>query len=140
MTLAANTADFERIGFRPRVLRDVATRDLSTDFLGGHHALPLMLGPVGSLGLFRAGAETAAFRAAAAGPRRRQRRRAPSWERRPPFSSDHPRTAAGPWPILDRIAAMGSAACSSPSIPPSRERDIRNGLRQLSRPDLRMLA
>lgn len=65
-TLAANVADFGRYRLRPQVLRDVAVRRLDADFLGGRHALPLMLCPVGSLGLFRAGAEAVSFRAACA--------------------------------------------------------------------------
>lgn len=152
VTLAANTADFERIGFRPRVLRDVATRDLSTDFLGGHHALPLMLGPVGSLGLFRAGAETAAFRAAAAAgvpaclssfAVTRPETLAPVLGEASAFQlyvlKDRGRTEA----ILDRIAASGFGSLFvtvDTAVSGIRERDIRNGLRQLSRPDLRMLA
>ena len=152
VTLAANSADFERIGFRPRVLRDVATRDLSTDFLGGHHALPLMLGPVGSLGLFRAGAETAAFRAAAAAgvpaclssfAVTRPETLAPVLGEASAFQlyvlKDRGRTEA----ILDRIAASGFGSLFvtvDTAVSGIRERDIRNGLRQLSRPDLRMLA
>ncbi len=64
-TLAANVADFGRYRLRPQVLRDVAVRRLDADFLGGRHALPLMLGPVVlGLSLFgshlRAGADGAA--------------------------------------------------------------------------------
>ncbi|WP_280821755.1 alpha-hydroxy-acid oxidizing protein [Pseudaminobacter soli (ex Li et al. 2025)] len=65
-TLSANLADFDNFQLLPQVLRDVSFRQLQSDFLGGRHALPIMLGPVGSLGLFRAGGEAASFRAAKA--------------------------------------------------------------------------
>ena len=152
VTLAANTADFDRIALRPRVLRDVSARDLSADFLGAHHALPLMLGPVGSLGLFRAGAETAAFRAAAkAGVPAclssfavtRPEALMPVLGNCAAFQlyvlKDRGRTAA----ILDRVAAAGFGSLLvtvDTAVSGIRERDIRNGLRQLSRPDARMLA
>ena len=151
-TLAANTADFERILFRPRVLCDVADRDLSADFLGARHALPLMLGPVGSLGLFRAGAETASFRAAAAAgipaclssfAVTRPEELAPCLGEAAAFQlyvlRDRSRTEAS----LDRIAACGFRTLfvtADTAVSGIRERDIRNGLRQMSRPDLRMLA
>lgn len=152
VTLAANTADFDRIALRPRVLRDVSARDLSADFLGARHALPLMLGPVGSLGLFRAGAEAASFRAAAAAgiPACLS-----SFALTPPEAlvpvlgdgaafqlyvlKDRGRTAA----ILDRAAAAGYGSLFvtvDTAVSGTRERDIRNGLRRLSRPGPRMLA
>ncbi|MFT3852933.1 MAG: alpha-hydroxy acid oxidase [Ilumatobacteraceae bacterium] len=46
-TLAANSADFGRIGFRPRVLRDVGTVDPSTTILGTPAPLPLVFAPTG---------------------------------------------------------------------------------------------
>ncbi len=150
-TLAANTADFGRIRLRPRVLRDVATRDLSADFLGARHALPLMLGPVGSLGLFRAGAETASFRAAAAAgiPACLSSFAVTRPESLAPFLGpadafqlyvlkDRDRTEA----ILDRVAAAGFGCLFvtvDTAVSGVRERDVRSGLRHLSRPDLRML-
>ena len=151
-TLAENTADFARLRLRPRVLRDVGARDLSAVFLGGRHALPLMLGPVGSLGLFRAGAEPAAFRAAAAAgipaclssfALARPETVAPVLGPAAAFQlyvlKDRGRTAA----ILDRVAAAGFGTLFvtvDTAVSGIRERDIRNGLRQVSRPGLRMLA
>ena len=48
-TLERNRLAFESLAFRPRVLRDVATVDLSTEFLGHKLRLPLILAPIGSL-------------------------------------------------------------------------------------------
>jgi isopentenyl diphosphate isomerase/L-lactate dehydrogenase-like FMN-dependent dehydrogenase len=48
-TLERNRLAIESIAFRPRVLRDVATIDLSTRFLGHTLRLPIILAPIGSL-------------------------------------------------------------------------------------------
>jgi L-lactate dehydrogenase (cytochrome) len=47
ITLRANTASFQRIGFKPRVLKDVGTVDPSTSLLGEQLAFPLVLAPTG---------------------------------------------------------------------------------------------
>jgi len=150
-TMAANLADLARIRLAPRVLRDVATRSLAASFLGARHAMPVMLGPVGSLGLFRAGGEAAAFRAA---------RQAgipaclssfavtrpedlPGGRGGDAFQlyvlKDRGRTEA----ILERVAAAGFGSLFvtvDTAVSGIRERDLRNGLRRLARPDLRILA
>jgi isopentenyl diphosphate isomerase/L-lactate dehydrogenase-like FMN-dependent dehydrogenase len=64
-TLARNRSDFDRWALRQKVLTGAAGQDLSTQFLGRQSALPLMLGPVGFLGLFHGRGEIAAARAAA---------------------------------------------------------------------------
>src|SRR5262249_18415301 len=46
-TLAANSNGFARIGFRPRVLRDVSDIDPSTTLLGHRLPIPLVLSPTG---------------------------------------------------------------------------------------------
>lgn len=48
-TLERNRLALEEIAFRPRVLRDVSTVDLSTTFLGHKLRLPIILAPIGSL-------------------------------------------------------------------------------------------
>ncbi len=48
-TLERNRLALEQIAFRPRVLRDVGTVDLSTRFLGHTLKLPIILAPIGSL-------------------------------------------------------------------------------------------
>jgi (S)-mandelate dehydrogenase len=51
VTLHANRESFERLRFRPRTLVDVSQRNLRTTILGGPSALPVIVGPVGLLGL-----------------------------------------------------------------------------------------
>lgn len=150
-TMEANIADLARLPLAPRALRDVSARRLEARFLGGCHALPVMLGPVGSLGLFRAGAEAAAFHVA-------QRIGIPAClsafavtppERLPGPSvanafqlymlKDRGRTEA----IVERVAAAGLGTLFvtvDTAVSGIRERDLRNGLRRITRPDLRILA
>ena len=67
VTLRANTADLERIRFRPRGLRDVARRSLATTILGQSASMPAVLAPVGLGGVVHGGAgEVHAARAARA--------------------------------------------------------------------------
>lgn len=63
-TLRANVDAFGRWSLQPRALAALPARDLGADFLGGRHALPLMLGPVGFAGMMRRNGEIAAARAA----------------------------------------------------------------------------
>jgi 4-hydroxymandelate oxidase len=64
--IAENCAAFRRIKLRPRVLVDVATRDLSTEVLGQHITLPVLLGPTALQRMAHPDAELATARAAAA--------------------------------------------------------------------------
>ena len=63
-TLRNNVDDLRRLALRQRVLRDVATIDLSTNILGHDLPLPVMLGPIGIGGMFRRRGEIQAARAA----------------------------------------------------------------------------
>jgi hypothetical protein len=65
-TVAENCAAFRRIKLRPRVLVDVATRDLSIEVLGQRISLPVLLGPTALQRLAHADAELACVRAVAA--------------------------------------------------------------------------
>jgi L-lactate dehydrogenase (cytochrome) len=65
-TLRANHADLQEIKFRQRVLVDVSRRDLSTRILGEPAAMPLILAPVGLLGMQHGDGEIHACRAAQA--------------------------------------------------------------------------
>jgi L-lactate dehydrogenase (cytochrome) len=65
-TLRANRADLEAIKFRQRVLVDVSRRDLSTTILGEPASMPLILAPVGLLGMQHGDGEIIACRAAQA--------------------------------------------------------------------------
>src|ERR1700752_310808 len=65
-TLRANSEDLQQIKFRQRVLVDVSKRDLSTTILGEPASMPLILAPVGLLGMQRGDGEIHACRAAQA--------------------------------------------------------------------------
>jgi L-lactate dehydrogenase (cytochrome) len=65
-TLHANHDDLQQIQFRQRILVDVSRRDLSTTILGEPAALPLILAPVGLLGMQHGDGEIHACRAAQA--------------------------------------------------------------------------
>ncbi len=65
-TLRANRADLEAIKFRQRILVDVSKRDLSTTILGEPASMPLILAPVGLLGMQHGDGEIIACRAAQA--------------------------------------------------------------------------
>ena len=65
-TLRANHADLQEIKFRQRILVDVSKRDLKTTILGEPAAMPLILAPVGLLGMQHGDGEIHACRAAQA--------------------------------------------------------------------------
>lgn len=64
-TLRANSAAFARVGFRPRVLRDVSSVDPSTTLLGRPVPIPLVLAPTGFGRIADPQGELAVARAAA---------------------------------------------------------------------------
>ena len=63
-TLRANRADLEAIKLRQRVLVDVSERDLTTTVLGRKIAAPIILAPIGLLGMQYGDGEILAARAA----------------------------------------------------------------------------
>jgi L-lactate dehydrogenase (cytochrome) len=65
-TLRANREDLQQIKFRQRILLDVSKRDLKTTILGEPAAMPLILAPVGLLGMQHGDGEIHACRAAQA--------------------------------------------------------------------------
>jgi L-lactate dehydrogenase (cytochrome) len=65
-TLRANHDDLQQIKFRQRILVDVSKRDLATNILGEPASLPLILAPVGLLGMQHGDGEIHACRAAQA--------------------------------------------------------------------------
>src|SRR5918912_499321 len=65
-TLRANSEDLQQIKFRQRILVDVSKRELSTTILGEPAAMPLILAPVGLLGMQHGDGEIHACRAAQA--------------------------------------------------------------------------
>jgi L-lactate dehydrogenase (cytochrome) len=65
-TLRANREDLQQIKLRQRILVDVSKRDMKTTILGETSALPLILAPVGLLGMQHGDGEIYACRAAQA--------------------------------------------------------------------------
>ena len=65
-TLRANRDDLQQIKLRQRILVDVSKRDLSTTILGETASMPLILAPVGLLGMQHGDGEIHACRAAQA--------------------------------------------------------------------------
>ena len=66
-TMLRNRMALDSVAFRPRVLRDVSSIDVSGRFLGRRIGLPVMLAPVGGLENFDPEGGAPAARAAAAG-------------------------------------------------------------------------
>ncbi len=64
-TLRRNVESFERIEFRPNVLRDVSQIDLSTSLFGSKISMPLILAPTGYTRLTHSQGELSVARAAA---------------------------------------------------------------------------
>ena len=64
-TMRRNRLAFDKLAFRPRVLRDVSSVDTSTTFLGHKLRIPALLAPVGSLQVFHPEAGAASTKAAA---------------------------------------------------------------------------
>lgn len=64
-TLRRNRAAFDRLAFRPRVLRDVHEIDVSTDVFGTTMRIPVLLAPIGNLEVFHEDGPDEITRAAA---------------------------------------------------------------------------
>ena len=65
-SLRASVGAFDRLTFRPRILRDVSTVSTATEVLGRRIAMPLVLGPTGFTRMMHREGESAVARAAAA--------------------------------------------------------------------------
>jgi L-lactate dehydrogenase (cytochrome) len=65
VALRRNREAFDRLEFRPRVLRDASRTEIATSILGVPSAAPIALAPTGLTGLVHPGAEPAVARAAA---------------------------------------------------------------------------
>ena len=63
-TLRRNRLAFDRVAFRPRVLRDVSSIDTSTEFMGSKLRIPVLLAPLGSLQVFDPGGGATVAKAA----------------------------------------------------------------------------
>ncbi len=118
-TMRANLEAFRRYRLVPRFLRDVSRRDLGVDLLGTRLPSPILLAPIGVLGIVHKDAELAAARAAAAMgvpmilSTASSVRRWNGWPRRwatPRDGSSSTGPGATSWP---------PASCSGPSAPAS---------------------
>lgn len=149
VTMAANESEFSRYRLRQHVLRDVSKRDLSVEFLGRRHALPLMLGPVGFLGMFARKGEVQAARAAGSAgipscvsafsicPVDEVARAAPDTRVYSQLYVLRNRDITEA--MIARAEATGAEALFltvDTAANPLRERDARNGFRNLTRPTL----
>ncbi len=65
LTLHENESDLARLRLRQRVLQDVSSCELATDVLDRRIGMPLMIAPMGLLGLFHPHGDLALARAAA---------------------------------------------------------------------------
>ncbi len=65
-TMRANREAFDRVRILPRMLRDVADRDLSVELLGRRLPAPVLLAPIGVHGIAHPDGEEATARASAA--------------------------------------------------------------------------
>jgi L-lactate dehydrogenase (cytochrome) len=63
-TLRANTEDLQRVALRQRVLKGSEQLDLSTEWFGVKHALPVALAPIGLAGMYARRGEVQAARVA----------------------------------------------------------------------------
>jgi isopentenyl diphosphate isomerase/L-lactate dehydrogenase-like FMN-dependent dehydrogenase len=148
LTLCANEADFARWRLRQHVLRDVSARDLTAEFLGLPHALPIMLGPVGFLGMLSRKGEVAAARAAGAAgipscvsafsicPVDEVAQSAEAVIYAQIYML---RDRALTEVMIARAEAAGASALfltADTAVTPLRERDGRNGFRNLTRPTI----
>jgi len=66
VTLADNSSAFQRVRLSPKVLRDVARVNLSTELFGQAIAMPMAIGPTGAVGFGWRGGDIDLARAAAA--------------------------------------------------------------------------
>jgi (S)-mandelate dehydrogenase len=151
VTLRANRAAFGRVGFLPHTLEDVSVRSQGVELFGHRVKSPLVVAPMGLLGLLHPRAEIALARAAAsagvpfilatgantsierladeAGSCRR-------WFQLYPFRDETINRS-----LLGRAEAAGYEALvvtTDTQIAPNRERDRRNGFSLDWKPGLRL--
>lgn len=151
VTLAANRTAFARFRFLPQTLADVSVRSQSVELFGSTIRSPLVVGPMGLLGLLHPDAEVALARAAAAagvpfilatGANTSIERLAEAaestrrWFQLYPFRNDAINQS-----LLGRAARAGYEAVvvtTDTQTAPNRDRDRRNGFSLPLRPSLRL--
>jgi len=151
VTLSTNREIFRNIGFVPRTLADVSDRNQEVDLFGVRSRSPVIVAPMGLLGLLRPDAEIMLARAAAAsgvpivlatGSSASIERVAEAasaarrWFQLYPFRDEAINRS-----LLARAAREGYEALvvtTDTQIAPNRDRDRRNGFSLTSRPSLRL--
>lgn len=138
VTLSENRTAFRRIGLRPRVLRDVSGRDLTTRLFGQDYALPFAIAPMGfsALAAFdgdvvlakgaRAAGSFAICSAASLTPLERVASDGGSRWFQSYIPGDHDRIAA----LLDRVTQAGFdtlVVTADVPVAGNRENNARNG-------------
>jgi 4-hydroxymandelate oxidase len=138
-SLADNLRSWDRIGLRPRILLDVASRDLSTTVLGRTLAHPVIVAPMAAHDLAHADAERATARGAVAAgalytlstissvPMEEVAAAAPDAPRW--FQLYAPADRGACQALVERAVAAGFDAVAVTvdlPIPGNRERDLRN--------------
>lgn len=151
VTLGTNREIFKNIGFVPRTLADVSDRNQEVDLFGVRSRSPVIVAPMGLLGILRPDAEIMLARAAAAsgvpivlatGSSASIERVAEAasaarrWFQLYPFRDEAINRS-----LLARAAREGYEALvvtTDTQIAPNRDRDRRNGFSLTSRPSLRL--
>lgn len=152
VTLRENESDLARLRLRQRVLQDISRCELSTEVLGRRIDMPLMIAPMGLLGLFHPEGDLALARAATRNgtvfvhsawsgwPLEDVAREAPgsTWSQTAFWTDagitrDHVDRAAAAG--VEVLVIAGDVAVSS-----KRERDLHHGLAMPPRPTLRDIA
>lgn len=152
LTLRENESDLTRLRLRQRVLQDISSCALETDVLGKKIDLPLMISPMGLLGLFHPHGDLALARAAASRGTVFVHSAWSGWS-----LEDVAREAPGStWAQIafwtdagitrdhiDRAAACGVTVlviAGDVALSSKRERDLHHGLAMPPRPTLRDIA
>lgn len=151
VTLARNREVFEEIGFVPRTLADVSGRSQEVDLFGTRSRMPVIVAPMGLLGILRPNAEIMLARAAAAmgvpialatgssTSIERLAEEAPAarrWFQLYPFQDEAINRS-----LLDRAARTGYevlVVTTDTQVAPNRDRDRRNGFSLAMRPSPRL--
>jgi L-lactate dehydrogenase (cytochrome) len=152
LTLRENESDLARIRLRQRVLQDISSCDLATEALGQPLSMPLMIAPMGLLGLFHPHGDIALAKAAAAAGTVFVHSAWSGW-------AIEDVAAAAPGSVwsqisfwtdtaisrdhIDRAAAAGVdvlVIAGDVAVSSKRERDLHHGLAMPPRPTLRDIA
>jgi L-lactate dehydrogenase (cytochrome) len=151
-TLRENQTDFARLRLRQRILQDISSSELQTDVLGQRIAMPLMISPMGLLGLFHPHGDLAMAKAAKRSGIILVHSAWSGWALEDVVSEapDSTWCQISLWADagitrdhIDRAAAAGIEVlviAGDVSVSSKRERDLHHGLAMSPRPTLRDIA